>query len=174
MLSEELIEQIKQSFMCPITYEMMSDPVVCADGFTYERSAIEAWLARSLVSPMTGARLSSRALVPNHALYCMIDAFGAAFEAAHGAAELQGTFSALSLQEPRSSIDKLAKIAKLQSLIGNVDLTNFNAENAFMLMHAFLENESDRVGVLVCMGMPEEPANRIVHSLFGTAGAGSE
>jgi hypothetical protein len=31
----------------------MRDPVIATDGFTYERSAIAAWLARSATSPMT-------------------------------------------------------------------------------------------------------------------------
>ena len=34
------------SFVCPITAEVMTDPVVCADGHSYERDAIEDWLRR--------------------------------------------------------------------------------------------------------------------------------
>ena len=34
-------------YKCPITAEIMEDPVVIADGKTYERAAIEQWLARS-------------------------------------------------------------------------------------------------------------------------------
>ena len=34
--------------ICPITHEVMEDPVVCADGHSYERAAITQWLlARS-------------------------------------------------------------------------------------------------------------------------------
>jgi hypothetical protein len=50
----------------------MTDPVVCADGFTYERSAIALWLRRKSVSPMTRQRVSAR-LHPNHALRQMIE-----------------------------------------------------------------------------------------------------
>lgn len=50
----------------------MTDPVVCSDGFTYERSAIVQWLQRKLVSPMTRQRVSPR-LHPNHALRQMIE-----------------------------------------------------------------------------------------------------
>ena len=32
--------------VCPITQELMQDPVMCADGESYERNAIEAWFAR--------------------------------------------------------------------------------------------------------------------------------
>uniref|UniRef100_A0A1I8FTJ6 U-box domain-containing protein n=1 Tax=Macrostomum lignano TaxID=282301 RepID=A0A1I8FTJ6_9PLAT len=32
-------------FVCPVTREVMLDPVIAADGHTYERSAIETWFA---------------------------------------------------------------------------------------------------------------------------------
>ncbi|KAL0030823.1 hypothetical protein WJX77_008253 [Trebouxia sp. C0004] len=36
---------------CPITQELMVDPVIAADGHTYERDAFEKWLLRSSTSP---------------------------------------------------------------------------------------------------------------------------
>mmetsp|Transcript_16361 Transcript_16361/g.38459 ORF Transcript_16361/g.38459 Transcript_16361/m.38459 type:complete len:250 (-) Transcript_16361:525-1274(-) len=59
---------------CPITHEPMADPVVAADGFSYERSAIAAWMARPrpadspILSPISGLPLASAELVPNHNL----------------------------------------------------------------------------------------------------------
>ena len=50
--------------ICPITQEVMEDPVVCADGHSYERSAIEKWLQTSNTSPLTGAVLESTLLIP--------------------------------------------------------------------------------------------------------------
>ena len=61
-------EEVPPSFVCPITQEVMRDPVSTADGHTYERDAIERWLRTRRTSPMTGATLSSRALIPNLAL----------------------------------------------------------------------------------------------------------
>lgn len=43
----------------------MRDPVIAADGFTYERSAIERWLAKSTISPMTNEPLMHAMLTPN-------------------------------------------------------------------------------------------------------------
>lgn len=45
------------TFTCPITREIMEDPVVTADGHSYERRAIEEWLQRKWTSPVTGQRL---------------------------------------------------------------------------------------------------------------------
>ena len=53
---------------CPITGEPMQDPVVAADGHTYERSAIARWLKTSDKSPLTGSLLSHKNLVPNYML----------------------------------------------------------------------------------------------------------
>jgi len=57
-------------FVCPITYEVMQDPVCASDGHTYERSAIEEVLAlpeERRRSPLTRATLQPF-LFPNIAL----------------------------------------------------------------------------------------------------------
>ena len=52
-------------YMCPITAEIMTDPVCTADGFTYERTAITEWLQSNTRSPSTGAKLPHPFLIPN-------------------------------------------------------------------------------------------------------------
>ena len=64
-------------YLCPITQEIMVDPVSTSDGHTYERAAIRRWLARKHTSPLTGAVLTSTTLVPNHVLRKLIDDFRA-------------------------------------------------------------------------------------------------
>jgi len=100
---------VPDQFMCSITAEIMTDPVitVCvmirtilrrgpalahtaspphrrctrprdlaqADGFTYERSAIEQWLKTHDISPATGVGLESKQLIPCHALRSLIREF---------------------------------------------------------------------------------------------------
>ena len=43
----------------------MTDPVVAADGRTYERAAMEEWLQQHDTSPVTGTKLRHLRLVPN-------------------------------------------------------------------------------------------------------------
>lgn len=62
------------AFLCPITREYMEDPVICCDGHTYERFAIETWLRSNSRSPKTNQPLASRELIPNHALRASIEA----------------------------------------------------------------------------------------------------
>jgi len=54
-----------EDYHCPITTELMADPVMTTDGFTYERAAIERWFVSSNLSPITGMPLASTQLVPN-------------------------------------------------------------------------------------------------------------
>ena len=58
---------------CPITQEIMRDPVICADGHSYDRGAIHAWLQAHDTSPLTGSVLNHKMLTPNHALRSIID-----------------------------------------------------------------------------------------------------
>jgi hypothetical protein len=57
-------DEMPEHFMCPITNEVMDDPVFAMDGFTYERSAISSWFQRHNTSPMTRAVIPPT-LVPN-------------------------------------------------------------------------------------------------------------
>ena len=60
------------SFICPITRELMHDPVATVDGHCFERKAISMWLQNHDTSPVTGARLPHPQLLPIHPLRCAI------------------------------------------------------------------------------------------------------
>lgn len=63
-------------FRCPITLEIMSDPVTIATGQTYDRSSILKWFrAGNRTCPKTGERLLYTDLVPNSALKQLIREF---------------------------------------------------------------------------------------------------
>lgn len=56
-------------FVCPIFQEVMSDPRIAADGFTYEAEAITGWFDSGRdTSPMTNLKLEHCELTPNRAL----------------------------------------------------------------------------------------------------------
>ena len=73
---------------CPITGEPMRDPVVAADGHTYERTAISRWLSTSNKSPLTGAILAHKDLVPNYMLLSSLQEAAAAASVALKAAPI--------------------------------------------------------------------------------------
>jgi hypothetical protein len=61
--------------LCPITGELFIDPVVAADGHSYERVAFARWMNERQVSPLTNLPLKSTNVVPNTALKKLVEAF---------------------------------------------------------------------------------------------------
>ncbi|XP_065527243.1 WD repeat, SAM and U-box domain-containing protein 1 isoform X3 [Lathamus discolor] len=60
---------VPDEFLCPITRELMKDPVIAADGYSYEKEAIENWInSKRRSSPMTNLPLPSPMLTPNRTL----------------------------------------------------------------------------------------------------------
>lgn len=63
------MEDVEDETRDPISFEIMTDPVVTEEGFTYDRKTIEEWFAnKGPVSPSTGAALGSTKLTPNHSV----------------------------------------------------------------------------------------------------------
>ncbi|XP_066372180.1 U-box domain-containing protein 21-like [Miscanthus floridulus] len=69
--AEELA--VPAHFVCPISLDLMRDPVTAPTGITYDRESVEGWLARGNARcPVTGRPLRLADLVPNHATRRMI------------------------------------------------------------------------------------------------------
>ena len=60
-----LLKAPENPLYCPFTQRIMRDPVVLADGHTYERAPAEKYLAQWGTSPRTGEKLASKAVLPN-------------------------------------------------------------------------------------------------------------
>nr|GLL30484.1 U-box domain-containing protein 15 [Ipomoea trifida] len=64
---------IPNEFLCPITLEIMSDPVIISTGQTYERESIQRWFdSNHKTCPKTGQALANLLLAPNIALKNLI------------------------------------------------------------------------------------------------------
>uniref|UniRef100_A0A0D9WM63 U-box domain-containing protein n=1 Tax=Leersia perrieri TaxID=77586 RepID=A0A0D9WM63_9ORYZ len=69
-----LFQQLQPHFTCPISQDVMDEPVIAADGHTYEAEMIKDWFRRGrTTSPMTNEQLEHRELIPNHALRSAIE-----------------------------------------------------------------------------------------------------
>jgi len=67
---------IEAVLTCPITRQIMREPVVAADGVSYDRPALVRWLRHhSSVSPITRQPLSAEELYPNRGLAELIRIF---------------------------------------------------------------------------------------------------
>nr|CAD1825276.1 unnamed protein product [Ananas comosus var. bracteatus] len=69
--SESLV--IPADFLCPISLELMRDPVIVSTGQTYERSFIQRWIdCGNRTCPKTQQKLQNLTLTPNYVLRSLI------------------------------------------------------------------------------------------------------
>ena len=67
------MEPPPNEYLCPISMDVMTDPVIGEDGYTYERKAIEEWLQTHKTSPMTRCAMSVSSLKSNFNLRSSIE-----------------------------------------------------------------------------------------------------
>ncbi|XP_022753735.1 E3 ubiquitin-protein ligase PUB23-like [Durio zibethinus] len=96
--------EIPPHFLCPISLQLMRDPVIISTGITYDRDSIERWLfsCKKKACPVTRQVLHDSDLTPNHTLRRLIQAW-CTLNASHGIERIP---------TPKSPIDK-TQIAKL-------------------------------------------------------------
>lgn len=98
------IEPIYDSFVCPLTKQVMRDPVTIESGQTFERAAIEKWFKecresrRRPICPLTLKELKSTDLNPSIALRNTIEEWTARNEAV----QLDMARKSLNLGSPES------------------------------------------------------------------------
>ncbi|XP_051149041.1 E3 ubiquitin-protein ligase PUB24-like [Andrographis paniculata] len=76
--------EIPEYFVCPISLQIMKDPVTAVSGITYDRDSIERWLFKShhAICPVTKQPLPENSdLTPNHTLRRLIQAWSTANQA---------------------------------------------------------------------------------------------
>ncbi|KAJ7556512.1 hypothetical protein O6H91_05G086500 [Diphasiastrum complanatum] len=73
MPKELTMVQIPHYFRCPISLDLMRDPVTLSTGQTYDRASIEKWVADgNTTCPATMQQLQDFTLIPNHTLRRLI------------------------------------------------------------------------------------------------------
>ncbi|XP_026150647.1 WD repeat, SAM and U-box domain-containing protein 1 [Mastacembelus armatus] len=67
--AEQSGTEAPDEFLCPVSRELMKDPVIASDGYSYERESIESWIrGKNKTSPMTNLPLQTTLLTPNRSL----------------------------------------------------------------------------------------------------------
>ncbi|KAI9121361.1 hypothetical protein K1719_008394 [Acacia pycnantha] len=91
LITQEIAETfvtVPKDFYCPISLDLMSDPVIISTGQTYDRSSISRWLEEGhCTCPKTGQMLAHTKLVPNRALKNLIMKFSTADGISHESLE---------------------------------------------------------------------------------------
>ena len=118
-------------YLCPITYEIMVDPVFTVDGETYERSAIARWFAQEKnTSPRTNQPLAHTVLTSNRTLLRAI----AQWRDVHGVpvpAEQKATAAAAAAV---SAVDDAVRVAALRAVQERTIMRQVEALPAVVMM----------------------------------------
>ncbi|KAI9190509.1 hypothetical protein LWI28_017837 [Acer negundo] len=70
---QSILTNIPDEFRCPISLDLMRDPVIVASGHTYDRNSISQWInSGHHTCPKSGQRLIHMALIPNYALKSLV------------------------------------------------------------------------------------------------------
>ena len=77
--TNEWRSRIPDAFICPISMEMMTDPVITTAGQTYERKSIEEWFKDNNIDPVAHIPVV-KILTPNIALKQQIQKFKGNFD----------------------------------------------------------------------------------------------
>jgi hypothetical protein len=135
-------------FTCPITQEIMSDPVICADGHSYERESIARWLVNHQTSPKTNAQLEHTTLIPNHTLRGAISQVHVCDRVVHICTHSEDTLNKLeehvcicmSFADPSADTGWLA-IHSITTTIGPPELIKMVMTTAVNCTAQFLEDQ---------------------------------
>lgn len=143
--------QLPDDFKCPISLEIMTDPVILSSGHTFDRASIQRWLdAGHRTCPITKLPLPEQpCLIPNHALRSLISNFTLAPspkpQPAHSHSNLQALISVLTSKSSSflSKLDSLYQLNKLSKHDSTVrrKLTESGAVSAVLNCVQFGSNE---------------------------------
>ncbi|KAK2365387.1 U-box domain-containing protein [Trifolium repens] len=144
-----------QSFLCPITRDVMVDPVETSSGQTFERSAIEKWFAEGhKLCPMSHITLDTSILRPNKTLKQSIEEWK----------DRNTVITIASMKEKIQSGDEVGVLHCLQTLQGLCEQKDQHREwvvleNYIPVLIQFLSEKNrdirNHVLVILCMLMKD-------------------
>ena len=122
---------------CPITNDIMYDPVIASDGHTYERKAIEKWLEEHKTSPITRQNISSYNLISNRAVKLLIDEYykdnkdfeidaDMVYKVKSKAKPKLNTKQIVNLPHMENAFSDNIIMNTLNQIAGNINLDNYN------------------------------------------------
>lgn len=134
---------VPEYFTCPISLQLMRDPVTAVTGITYDRESIEQWLSsgESATCPVTKQPLTKDSdLTPNHTLRRLIQSW-CNENASRGVDRIP---------TPRAPLDKSC----LLKLIGDIQCHRSEIETLRRIEMLAVENERNR-NLMIEAGIPK-------------------
>ncbi|CAH8387231.1 unnamed protein product [Eruca vesicaria subsp. sativa] len=144
-MDEEI--EIPPFFLCPISLEIMKDPVIVSTGITYDRDSIEKWLfsGKKNSCPVTKQDITDADLTPNHTLRRLIQSW----------CTLNASYGVERFPTPRSPICK----AEIEKLIKDSASSHQNQVKCLKRLRQIVSENKTNKRCLEAAGVPEFLAN---------------
>ncbi|CAL9131087.1 unnamed protein product [Musa textilis] len=146
--------EIPSYFLCPVSLQLMKDPVTLSTGITYDRKSIERWIfaARKTTCPVTKQTLPDCELTPNHTLRRLIQAWCTA----------NADVGVERFPTPKAPVDK----AQIEMLVGDAKLPQSQLGSLRKLRALVSESERNKRCVEAATGavdlwLPSSTATRV-------------
>ncbi|KAF6160251.1 hypothetical protein GIB67_019020 [Kingdonia uniflora] len=135
---------IPSYFLCPISLEIMRDPVTLSTGITYDRENIEKWVfsGKNDTCPLTKQVLVDTDFIPNHTLRRLIQAW----------CTLNASYGIERIPTPKPLVDK----AEIIKLMDNAMKSKSQMKSLRKLMEIALESDRNKrcmenAGIVECL-----------------------
>lgn len=131
--SQLIFSNIPDEFRCPISLDLMRDPVIIASGHTYNRNSIAQWInSGHQTCPKTGKRLIHRALIPNYALKSLIHQWSQ-----------ENNVPLIEATSPSSSKSNYTKRKSMEKEVNHVSATDTSITTAEFLVGKLATGSTD-------------------------------
>ncbi|XP_038879750.1 E3 ubiquitin-protein ligase PUB23-like isoform X2 [Benincasa hispida] len=153
--------EVPSDFLCPISLQIMRDPVTISTGITYDRESIEKWLSscKNLSCPVTKQALGGIDLTPNHTLRRVIQGW-CSLNNRHGVEQIptpnseddRGDVVKLILKEavkgPRSS--RLECLKRLKDIVAESERNKIYFQNVESMecLASILKEDEDEAAIV--------------------------
>ncbi|XP_054816604.1 E3 ubiquitin-protein ligase PUB24-like [Prosopis cineraria] len=165
---------VPQYFLCPISLEIMKDPVTTVTGITYDRESIEQWLlmAKERNCPVTKQPLPTDSpLTPNHTLLRLIQAWSSQ-KARNGAVRIPAPKPLLSSIHVHKLISHLqiphlcqTTLRKMDALAGSESNRRCMVESGALEALVSIITQKFKEGITSCL----EQALRVLRLLWAAS-----
>ncbi|CAN6829827.1 unnamed protein product [Brassica oleracea] len=148
--------EIPSFFLCPISLDIMKDPVIVSTGITYDRNSIEKWLftGKENSCPVTKQVITETDLTPNHTLRRLIQSW-CSLNASHGIE---------TIPTPKPPISK----SEIERLIKDSSSSHKNQVKCLKRLRQIVSENNTNKRCLEAAEVPEFLAN-IISNLVGTS-----
>mmetsp|Transcript_29049 Transcript_29049/g.34258 ORF Transcript_29049/g.34258 Transcript_29049/m.34258 type:complete len:709 (+) Transcript_29049:149-2275(+) len=167
-MSNNLEEDPPPSFYCPISQQIMHDPVVLSDGYSYERRHLQQWLEHKDSSPISGVKLPSKEFFENTTLKTGIEEYFKQMFTIHRNRIRKAAVSGTG-DSKLPSLNRTSSTGSTRSVEDDTPLLNLNTPRGGLSSNEYLARTVDSLMELALLVSSDKSSEDILRSIVDEA-----